>query len=107
MSNPAPKRPTPRVFSHANHADWGRGVISEELPDRKTFVFEHVGVRTFMNVSSVIIEENDVPQEERNALAASLIRVSSGAAPLKKKRKAPTKKPAAPKAPKAAAPTAD
>ncbi len=100
MTIATPKRPTPRVFAHANRADWGRAVISDELPDRKTFVFENVGVRTFMNGSPVIIEV-DVPQEERNALAAALIRESGAVAP--KKKKASTKKPKVAKVAKAAA----
>ena len=95
---PTPKYPTPRVFAHSLRSEWGRAVISEQLPDRCTFVFEHVGVRTFMNASPVIVEI-EVPQSERDALAAALIR-PSGLAPLKKK-KAAAKKPKAPKADKA------
>jgi hypothetical protein len=97
---PSPKHPTPRVFAHTLRAEWGRAVISEQLPDRCTFVFENVGVRTFMNASPVIIEV-DVPQDERDALAAALIRPSGAIAPLKKKKAASAKKAKAAKADKA------
>jgi hypothetical protein len=90
--------PSPRVFAHTLRTEWGHAVISEQLVDRCTFVFEHVGVRTFMNASPVIVEV-DVPQDERDALQAALIRPSGVVAPVKK-RKAAVKKPKAPKAPK-------
>ncbi len=91
MAPPTPKHPTPRVFAHSGRADWGRAVVSGELVDRRTFVFENVGERTFMHGSAVIVEI-DVPQEERNALAAALLRHTGVPAATKKKSSTPRKK---------------
>lgn len=86
MSTTTAKRTAPLVYTHSSRAEWGRAVISEVLVDRKTYVFEHVGQRTFLNGSPVIVEM-DLAPEERSALAATLIRVT-GAVPAPKKKKA-------------------
>ena len=66
-------RVKPSVFAHSARPEWGRAVIAEELEDRTTYVFENAGERTLIN-APFRLEEVELPLEEREALAASLLR---------------------------------
>ncbi len=68
MSTASPRIASPRVYTHASRADWGRALVSEERPDRKTYFFENAGARTFLNGSPLIVEVT-LGAEERGALA--------------------------------------
>jgi hypothetical protein len=86
-------RVAPSVFAHSSRAEWGHGVIAEELSDRTKYVFENAGVRTFMNGPSSI-HEVELPAAEREALAKQLLR--RHALTATRKKKAPAKKKAEP-----------
>ncbi len=64
---------TPRVFAHSSRPEWGRAVIAEEQPDRTIYVFESGGERTLLNSLSRL-EEVELPPEERETLAKTLLR---------------------------------
>jgi hypothetical protein len=83
-------RETPTVFAHNTKAEWGHAVIAEELPDRTKYVFENAGERTFMNGHSSI-HEVQLPADEREALAKSLLRRHAPASAGTKKRASGTK----------------
>lgn len=94
-------RVLPCVFTHSSRPEWGRAVVAEELADRTTYVFENAGERTFLNEPSRL-QEVELPADEREALAKSLLRSrapSRGAAKPKKKRAPAKKKKAAPAEP--------
>lgn len=75
------------MFTHNTKAEWGHAVIAEELSDRTKYVFENAGERTFMNGHSSI-SEVQLPVDEREALAKTLLRRH---APASTKKKAPSK----------------
>jgi hypothetical protein len=98
-------RLTPSVYTHSSRPEWGRAVVAEELADRTTYVFENAGERTFMNEPSRL-ETVELPADEREALAKTLLRTRAPARAKKKRAPAkPRKKKekAAAKAPEAAA----
>lgn len=81
-------RLTPSVYTHSSRPEWGRAVVAEELADRTVYVFENAGERTFMNEPSRL-EMVELPADEREALAKTLLRTR---APLRaKKKRAPAK----------------
>lgn len=82
----------PTIYTNAGQPAWGRGVASEVLADRTTYVFEHVGERTFMHGSKVIVELT-LPADERQELATRLLRHTAASAgrPAKTKVKAKAK----------------
>lgn len=79
----------PRVYTNASQADWGRAIVTAVLADRTTYLFEHAGERTFMNVSNSICEL-PLPVEERDALAKRLLgrRVPVSKKPTSKRKAA-------------------
>jgi hypothetical protein len=91
-------RVAPLVYTHSSRPEWGRAVVAEEHTDRTTYVFENAGERTFLNEPSRLTPL-ELPPDEREALAKTLLRA----------RGAKTKKPKASKAKKAvvASPDAD
>lgn len=78
-------REMPTVFAHNTKSEWGHAVIAETLPDRTKYVFENAGERTFMNGHSSI-HEVQLPADEREALAKSLLRRHAPASSGAKKR---------------------
>lgn len=80
------------VFAHCARPEWGRAVIVEELDDRTTYVFENAGERTLIN-TPFRLEVVELPLEEREALAATLLRHRNAA---KSRSAAARKRPAKP-----------
>ncbi len=72
-------RIAPLVYTHASRPEWGRAIVAEEQTDRTTYVFENAGERTFLNERSRL-DVVELPAEEREALAKSLLRQRSARA---------------------------
>lgn len=80
----------PGVYTHSARPEWGRAVVAQEHSDRTTYVFENAGERTVMNEPSRV-ELVELPVEEREALAKSLLKSRSGSGSAPKKKRAPSK----------------
>ncbi len=46
MAETTPSVP-PRIFEHVSRKDWGRSVLLQEIPDKRTFLFEDGAERSF------------------------------------------------------------
>lgn len=65
----------PVVYRHANHAEWGHGIIVEENPSRVCVAFEDGGRRPFLNEPKYrkLLIAVLVPPAQAEALAAKLV----------------------------------
>lgn len=79
-------RLAPSVYTHTSRPEWGRAVVAQEHTDRTTYVFENAGERTFLNEPSRL-DLIELPADEREALAKTLLRQRSGAAKKRAKAK--------------------
>ena len=92
MAETTPSVP-PRVFEHASRKDWGRSVLLQEIPDKRTFLFEDGAERSFRpdywhKMELVEVQPNEAVRIDR------LARRNQTPAPgSTRKSKAPPKKP--------------
>lgn len=96
----SPKVILPTIYAHESRPEWGRAIVAEHFWDRTKYVFENAGERTFMNEPARLHVVDDLPTEEREALAKKLlVHVSpQRIAAAKRKKTAAAKKAKAAKA---------
>jgi len=92
MAESTPSVP-PRVFEHVSRKDWGRSVLLQEIPDKRTFLFEDGAERSFRpdywhKMELIEVQPNEAVRIDR------LARRNQTPAPgSTRKSKAPPKKP--------------
>jgi hypothetical protein len=62
----------PRIFEHVSRKDWGRSVLLQEIPDKRTFLFEDGAERSFRpdywhKMEIVEVQSNEAVRIERLA----------------------------------------
>ena len=92
MAETTPSVP-PRIFEHTSRKDWGRSVLLQEIPDKRTFLFEDGAERSFRpdywhKMEIIEVQVNEAVRIDR------LARRNQEPAPgSTRKSKAPPKKP--------------
>ena len=92
MAETTPSVP-PRIFEHTSRKDWGRSVLLQEIPDKRTFLFEDGAERSFRpdywhKMEIIEVQVNEAVRIDR------LARRNQAPAPgSTRKSKAPPKKP--------------
>ncbi|MEM7434285.1 MAG: hypothetical protein AAF436_03965 [Myxococcota bacterium] len=92
MAETTPSVP-PRVFEHISRKDWGRSVLLQEIPDKRTFLFEDGAERSFRPDYWHKMELVDVQVNEAVRIDRIARRNQTPAAGSGRKSKAPPKKP--------------
>lgn len=92
MAETTPSVP-PRVFEHVSRKDWGRSVLLQEIPDKRTFLFEDGAERSFRPDYWHKMELVDVQVNEAVRIDRIARRNQTPAAGSGRKSKAPPKKP--------------
>lgn len=92
MAETTPSVP-PRVFEHTSRKDWGRSVLLQEIPDKRTFLFEDGAERSFRPDYWHKMELIDVQANEAVRIDRIARRNQTPAAGSGRKSKAPPKKP--------------
>ena len=92
MADNTPSVP-PRIFEHNARKDWGRSVLVQEIPDKRTFLFEDGAERAFRpdywhKMEFVEVEGNDAFRIDKLARRNQMPAPGSG-----RKSAAPPKKP--------------
>ncbi|MGB5813034.1 MAG: hypothetical protein WBG86_21050 [Polyangiales bacterium] len=92
MAETTPSVP-PRVFEHTSRKDWGRSVLLQEIPDKRTFLFEDGAERSFRpdywhKMELLEVQVNEAVRIDRIARRNQVPAPGSG-----RKSKAPPKKP--------------
>ena len=92
MADNTPSVP-PRIFEHTARKEWGRSVLVQEIPDKRTFLFEDGAERSFRpdywhKMESILIEGNDAFRIDKLARRNQIPAPGSG-----RKSAAPPKKP--------------
>lgn len=93
----AARRPT--IFRHSSHAEWGHGIIVEENSCKVYLFFENGGRRPFLNDPKYrqLLVRVDMSSEDSDALVAKVEKCFGPlATKAARKKKAPSKQPAAP-----------
>ena len=92
MAESTPSVP-PRVFEHVSRKDWGRSVLLQEIPDKRTFLFEDGAERSFRPDYWHKMELVDVQANEAVRIDRLARRNQTPAPGSTRKSKAPPKKP--------------
>ena len=92
MAETTPSVP-PRIFEHVSRKDWGRSVLLQEIPDKRTFLFEDGAERSFRPDYWHKMELVDVQVNEAVRIDRLARRNQAPAPGSTRKSKAPLKKP--------------
>ncbi|MFZ1865563.1 MAG: hypothetical protein WAU39_15175 [Polyangiales bacterium] len=92
MSETTPSVP-PRIFEHTTRKDWGRSVLLQEIPDKRTFLFEDGSERSFRPDYWDKMEIVEVQPSEAVRIDRLARRNQAPAPGSQRKSKAPPKKP--------------
>lgn len=92
MAETTPSVP-PRIFEHISRKDWGRSVLLQEIPDKRTFLFEDGAERSFRPDYWHKMEIVDVQVNEAVRIDRLARRNQTPAPGSARKSKAPPKKP--------------
>lgn len=92
MSETTPSVP-PRIFEHTTRKDWGRSVLLQEIPDKRTFLFEDGSERSFRPDYWHKMEIVEVQPSEAVRIDRLARRNQAPAPGSTRKSKAPPKKP--------------
>ena len=83
----------PRIFEHSTRKDWGRSVLVQEIPDKRTFLFEDGAERSFRPDYWHKMEIIDLQVNEAVRIDRLARRNQTPAPGSTRKSKAPPKKP--------------
>ncbi|MGB5695535.1 MAG: hypothetical protein WBM46_07790 [Polyangiales bacterium] len=83
----------PRIFEHSTRKDWGRSVLVQEIPDKRTFLFEDGAERSFRPDYWHKMEIVDLQVNEAVRIDRLARRNQTPAPGSTRKSKAPPKKP--------------
>ncbi|KPK15031.1 MAG: hypothetical protein AMJ62_10890 [Myxococcales bacterium SG8_38] len=83
----------PRIFEHSTRKDWGRSVLIQEIPDKRTFLFEDGTERSFRPDYWHKMELVDVQPSEAVRIDRLARRNQTPTPGSARKSKAPLKKP--------------
>ena len=83
----------PRIFEHVSRKDWGRSVLLQEIPDKRTFLFEDGAERSFRPDYWHKMQLVDVQTSEAVRIDRLARRNQTPAPGSTRKSKAPPKKP--------------
>lgn len=92
MAETTPSVP-PRIFEHSTRKDWGRSVLVQEIPDKRTFLFEDGAERSFRPDYWHKMEIVDLQVNEAVRIDRVARRNQAPAPGSTRKSKAPPKKP--------------